>query len=118
MGRKHTHLEEMPSTSADTYASPAAEERLLVQSLADLRAARSKLHRIERGYGGHRERAIETIDVAIGNVESALKARARAPRRLGLCSRANRRVLDRMDVGKKRDCAACQRDHPAGSTVR
>jgi hypothetical protein len=65
------------SASADTYASPAAEERLLVQTLSDLRSAKGKLSRIERGYGGHVERARETVGSAIHNVEEAL-AHARA----------------------------------------
>ena len=41
-------------------------------ALGDLRAARSELQVAERNKGGHRERAIDLVDQAIGEVHAGM----------------------------------------------
>jgi hypothetical protein len=43
-------------------------------ALEHLRAARASLEKAERNKGGHRERAIELIDQAIGQVQEGMAA--------------------------------------------
>jgi len=51
----------------------AADQKLLGQSLTDLRAARGKLHHVERDFGGHVRRAEKQVEESIEAVESAIE---------------------------------------------
>lgn len=61
------------SAFAESRQSFAAEQRLLTQALSDLRAAKTKLHRIEREFGGHKSRAEQSLEETISAVESAIE---------------------------------------------
>jgi hypothetical protein len=57
---------------AQPRGSFASDQRLLSQSLNDLRAAKSKLHRVERDYGSNRDNAERSVESAINAVEAAI----------------------------------------------
>ena len=58
------------SIAGPTYA---ADQKLLGQSLSDLRAARGKLHHVQRDFGGHVRRAEKQVEESIEAVESAIE---------------------------------------------
>ena len=62
------------SVAGSSFAGPTweAEHKLLVQSLSDLRSARTKLHRVTRDFGGHARRAERSVEESIEAVESAI----------------------------------------------
>lgn len=63
------------SLAGSSFAGPsyAADQKLLTQSLSDLRAARTKLHHVERDFGGHVRRAEKQVEESIEAVESAIE---------------------------------------------
>ena len=63
------------SLAGSSIAGPsyAADQKLLTQSLTDLRAARSKLHHVERDFGGSVRRAEKQVEETIEAVEAAVE---------------------------------------------
>ena len=59
--------------SSSAEPSYAAEQKLLAQSVSDLRNARAKLHRIAREFGGHTRRAEKQVEETIETVEAAIE---------------------------------------------
>ena len=63
------------SFAGSSIAGPsfAADQKLLGQSLSDLRAAKAKLHHVERDFGGHARRAEKQVEESIEAVEAAIE---------------------------------------------
>ena len=63
------------SLAGSSIAGPSyvADQKLLIQSLTDLRSARTKLHHVERDFGGSVRRAEKQVEETIESVEAAIE---------------------------------------------